>query len=201
MAQAKAFAFLHDQGRTLRRYPPGDQSLPAQYARAVAAYRFGAVEAAQREIDELINRAPANPYFWELKGQALLEAGRAHAALAPLAKALALKPDAGLIRALYGTALVGTGDRGLNEKAIGELRTALTREPHYVEAYRQLAIAYGRAKRYPDADLASAQAEFESGTFPLAKRLATRAQKGFPRGSPGWLRAGDIAAYVVSKSH
>ncbi|HVV93250.1 MAG TPA: M48 family metalloprotease [Hyphomicrobiales bacterium] len=200
MAQAKAFAFLHDQGTTLRRYPPGDDSLPARYARAIAAYRFGAVDAAQREIDALIQREPGNPYFWELKGQALLEAGRARQALAPLAKALALKPGAALIRVLYGTALIGTRDRKLNDQAIRELKAAVAREPHDVDAFRELAIALGRDGRLPDADLASAQAEFEEGHYPLAKQLATRAQKGYPRGSPGWLRAGDIADYVVPKT-
>jgi predicted Zn-dependent protease len=200
MAQAKAYAFLHGQGETLRHYPQNDESLPARYARAIAAYRFGAVDTAQREIDALIRREPNNPFFWELKGQALLEAGRARQALAPLAKAVALKPGAGLIRALYGTALVGTGDRKLNGKAIHELKVAVSREPHFVEAYRQLAIALGRAGHLPDADLASAQAEFEEGHYPLAKQLATRAQKGFSRGSPGWLRAGDIADYVVPKT-
>jgi predicted Zn-dependent protease len=200
MAQAKAFAFLHGRGATLRRYPPSDRSLPARYARAIAAYRFGAVDAAQREIDALIASAPKNPFFRELKGQALLEAGRARAALAPLAEAVALKPDAGLIRALYGAALVGTGDRKLNDRAIRELRSALTREPHDVVAFRELAIAYGRAGRYADADLASAQAAFEQGHYPLAKQLAKRAQKAYPRGSPGWLRSGDIADYVVPKT-
>jgi predicted Zn-dependent protease len=200
LAQAKAFAFLHDHGTTLRRYPPSDDGLPARYARAIAAFRFGAVDAAQREIDALIRRGPGNPYFWELKGQALLEAGRARRALAPLAKALALKPGAPLIRVLYGTALIGTGDRKLNIRAISELKAAVAREPHDVQAYRELAIALGRAGRLPDADLASAQAEFEEGHYPLAKRLATRAQKAYPRGSPGWLRAGDIAEYVVPKT-
>ena len=48
-----------------------DTSMPARYARAIAAYRFGDIRAAIAQIDGLIEAMPNNPYFYELKGQAL----------------------------------------------------------------------------------------------------------------------------------
>ncbi len=98
MVQAKIIGFVRPMDTVLRTYPPSDTSLPARYARAVATYRFGSVEVAQREIDSLISTEPNNPYFWELKGQALLEAGRPRQAIEPLRRASSLKPKSGLIR-------------------------------------------------------------------------------------------------------
>ena len=46
------------------------------------------------QIDALISHAqPQNPYFHELKGQALLEAGRPAEAIAPLRQAAQLAPS------------------------------------------------------------------------------------------------------------
>ncbi len=59
-----------------RRYPLSDTSLPARYARAISAYRHGDMRDAIAQIDSLIQTQPSNPYFYELKGQALLEGGR-----------------------------------------------------------------------------------------------------------------------------
>ena len=53
-----------------------DNSLPARYARAIATYRHSDLRAAIAQIDGLIQAQPNNPYFYELKGQALLEGGK-----------------------------------------------------------------------------------------------------------------------------
>jgi len=42
-------------------------------------------------IDELTQAQPNNPYFFELKGQALLEGGRPADAVAPLRRAVQLR--------------------------------------------------------------------------------------------------------------
>ena len=82
--RAKLYGFLERPEAVARRYPPGDTSLPARYARAIAAYRFSEARGALAQIDALIQAQPQNPYFYELKGQALLEAGRPTEAVAPL---------------------------------------------------------------------------------------------------------------------
>ena len=84
MMRAKLTGFL-DRGDTVaRRYPPTDTSLPARYARAIATYRHADLRVAIGQIDGLIQAQPNNPYFYELKGQALLEGGKPAEAIAPL---------------------------------------------------------------------------------------------------------------------
>src|SRR5450631_4365742 len=92
------------------RYPASDQSLPARYARAIAASRFSDPRAAMAQIDALIEAQPQNPYFLELKGQTLLEGGKPTEAIAPLRHAASLAPNPALIQILLGRALVESND-------------------------------------------------------------------------------------------
>ena len=64
--------------------------------------------------------------------------------------------------------------------------------PKRLEAYSQLAMAYGRKGDLANADLASAQAAFARGDLKTARQLATRAKTRLPIGSPAWVRADDI---------
>src|SRR5207302_4974863 len=99
MMRAKLAGFLERPDSVARRYPSTDTSLPARYARAIAAYRFGGTAvSAQAQIDALIQTQPSNPYFYELKGQSLLESARPAEAIAPLRRAAALAPHAPLIK-------------------------------------------------------------------------------------------------------
>lgn len=195
MMRAKIAGFIDRPDAVVRRYPPSNTSLPARYARAISAYRFGDVRSAIAQIDSLIAEMPNNAYFHELKGQTLLESGRARDAVAPLRRAVALSNGSALIRMMLGQALVQSGDAGHAEEAIAELRQALAREPNAPLGYRQLAIALGRKGDRANADLASAQASFNEGDFNTARQLAARAQRSFAKGSPGWLKADDIVNY------
>lgn len=92
MVRAKLIAFTRHPNETLRTYPRSDRSLPAEYARAVVTMRTESRREAVSAIDDLIRRQPNNPYFHELKGQALLESGSPRQAIAPFRKALSLRP-------------------------------------------------------------------------------------------------------------
>ncbi|KAA5601962.1 M48 family metalloprotease [Blastochloris sulfoviridis] len=199
LMRAKIIGYFDRSDTVARRYPPRDTSLPARYARAISAYRFKQVREAIAQIDGLIAAQPRNPYFYELKGQALLESARPAEAIAPLRRAVALAPNANLIRIMLGQALVATGDKAHAEEAIRELSRALTRETLAADGYRQLAIAYGRKGDIANADLASAQAAFAGGEFKTARHLAARAKTRFANGSPGWLKADDIENYKPPK--
>jgi predicted Zn-dependent protease len=201
MMRAKIIGYMDPFDTVLRRYPASNTSLPARYARAIAATRFSDIRAAQAQVDALIESQPNNPYFWELKGQSLLQNGRAREAIAPLRRAVALAPNAPLIRMRLGQALVASGDQALSAEAVSTLRNALAREPDASpDVYRQLAIAHGRAGNLAEAELASAQAAFMSGDFPTAKQLAGRAKGRFPIGSPGYVRADDIVNFQPPRS-
>lgn len=54
-------------------YGDRDVSVPALYAKAIAAYRNKEIETALKGADKLIAAEPENPYFQELKGQMLME--------------------------------------------------------------------------------------------------------------------------------
>lgn len=197
MARAKIIAFMRAPDVVARHYPASNTSLPARYARAVSAARFGNINDSQKQIDTLIAAEPDNPYFWELKGQMLLEAGRAKQAIEPLRRASRLAPKSGLIRMLLGEALVATNDPALLDQALTELRQAIAREREAPKAYRNLATAYGRKGMLAQADAASAQSYFYAGDVTTAKQLAARAKSQLKVGSPDWLRADDIVNYRI----
>src|SRR5215213_7898710 len=192
MMRAKLAGFLERPDTVARRYPSTDTSLPARYARAIAAYRHNELSSALAQIDALIQAQPNNPYFHELKGQALLESAHPGEAIAPLRRAAALAPNAPLIRIMLGQALVATGEPRYSDEAISLLRVAMQREPEQPEVYSQLAMAYGRKGEVGEADLASAQAALARGDMKTARELAARAKTRFPTGSPGWVRSDDI---------
>ena len=200
MMRAKLSGFLDRPDTVARKYPSTDTSLPARYARAISAYRTNSLSTALAQIEGLIQAQPNNPYFQELKGQALLESAHPAEAIAPLRRAASLAPNATLIRIMLGQALVATGDNKYSDEAVSLLRVAMQREPEVPEVYSQLAMAYGRKGDLADADLASAQAALARGDQKTARELAARAKTRFPTGSPGWVRADDIVGLKEAKS-
>jgi predicted Zn-dependent protease len=193
--RAKLYGFIDPRDGVARRYPISDNGLPARYARAIAAYRFGNLPGALQQIDALIQAQPQSPYFHELKGQALLEAGRPAEAIAPLRRAAQLATAPALIQIMLGQALLATNNKAYADEAVALLEAASRREPESPEAHEQMALAYGRKGDLARADLASAQASFARGDLKTARALAGRAKNRFPVGSPGWVRADDIASY------
>ncbi|TMJ42389.1 MAG: M48 family metallopeptidase [Alphaproteobacteria bacterium] len=194
LMRAKLYGFIERPDGVARRYPPSDTSLAARYARAISAYRFSDPRVALGQIEALIQAQPQNPYFYELKGQAFLEAGKPAEAIAPLRHAAQLAPNPALIQIMLGQALVATHDRAHVDEAIPMLQAAVLREPDTPDAYAQLAMAYGQKNDLARADLASAQAAFMRGDIKTAREIATRAKARFPVGSPGWVKADDLAS-------
>jgi predicted Zn-dependent protease len=192
LMRAKLYGYLDRSEIASNRYPASDQSLPARYARAIAASRFSDVRGSLTQIEALIEAQPQNPYFQELKGQTLLEAGKPTEAIAPLRRAVQMAPNPALIQILLGRALVESDDPAHLNEAISMLEASLVRESDSPEAYSQLAMAYGRKGDLPRADLASAESALMRGDVKAARMLANRAKERFPVGSPGWVKADDI---------
>ena len=200
LMRAKLQGYLERPDTVARRYPESDQSLPARYARAIAAYRFANVRGAVAQIDGLIAAMPNNPYFYELKGQCLLESGRPAEAIAPLRHAISIAPNPTLMQVMLAQALVATNNPAAASEAISNLQSAIIRDPDIPDAYSQLAMAYGIKNDLAHADLASAQAAFLRGDMKTAREIANRAKGRFPVGSPGWVKADDIASYKPPQS-
>jgi predicted Zn-dependent protease len=210
LMRAKLFGFLDEPEIVFNRYPQTDQSLPAQYARAIATYRKSGMDAAAPLIDALITAKPDWAYFYEIKGQFLFESGKPPAAVPPLREAVRLAPDEPLIRVMLGQALIGANDPKLVDEAITNLRTALVREDSSAMGYRMLAAAYARKaeaaqavgtkKQFmAQAALASAEAYSYEGQLKLAKQQAKRARDGFIDGTPNWIKADDILAFELPR--
>ncbi len=199
LMQAKLAGFLFSPQQVFNRYPASDASLPARYARAIAAFRNGDTNGAVQIIDGLIQEIPEDPYFYELKGQALLDGGQAKAALRPLAQANKLLPNNGLLQILQAQALIATGSGSDARQAIKILTAAKRTERDSPDLHGYLAIAYGKVGDVARADLATAESAMLTGDTELATLRAQSALKQFKTGSPEWLRANDILNFSNRK--
>ena len=199
LMRAKLVGFVGKPDEVSRKYPVTDTSIPARYAHAILDYRYKKTAEALAGIDELIKSKPENPYFWELKGQVLLEFGQANEAVAALRRSVTLEPNAGLIRALLGRALLATGDRANLNSAIGELSNAAQREPEDPDIWQSLSIAYGNSDNIGMAEYSAAQEAFLIGDQQSAVNHAAKAKKLLPAGSPTALKADDILNYRVKR--
>ena len=189
---AKIHAFMDAPNATLRDYPSSDTSLPARYARVIAWYRDGQTEKSLTAIDALLSEQPANPYFWELKGQILFEEGRPAEAIGAHQKAVELKPDAPLLRINLAHALIETNDAANLDAAIDQLKRAVALEKDNTLAWRLLGQAYASQGKEGDARLASAEYWFALGRTEQAAQFAMRARDMLDRNSIEWRRATDI---------
>ncbi|HET7716765.1 MAG TPA: M48 family metalloprotease [Bauldia sp.] len=199
LVRAKLVGFTLTPAQVGRHYSDNDDSLPARYAWAIASYRSGALGPALKRIDALISAQPDNAFFWELKGQALLENGRPAEAVEPLRKAVSLAPSSGLLRIMFGQALTATENKANLSEAIKNLTVGLQKAPDVPIGWRTLARAYALKGDLPMAELATAEERFAIGNYKEARIHATRAQERLKPGSPAWLRADDILTYKPPK--
>jgi predicted Zn-dependent protease len=191
--KAKLAGYSNDPKQTLIRYPESDRSVPARYARAYAWHKSAYPDKATGEIDALLQTAPDDPYFLELKGQILLESGKPEEALASLRHAVACAPDQPLIASLFGHALISTEKEENFAEAKKVLRAAITRDNSNPFAWYQLGIVYDREGDSSRAALATAERYNLEGQPRLALANAEHAMQGIPYGSSDWIRAQDIA--------
>ena len=196
LMQAKLAGFMQSPQFVFQRYPSKDKSLPSRYARSIAMFRKGDTKNAIPLIDSLIQDVPEDPYFWELKGQALLEGGAPAKAIAPLRQANKLLPNSGLIQILYAQALIATENRANIRQALNLLTLAKKTERDSVEIYKYSALAYGFLNDVPRAELATAEAAVIQGDTALAAEKAKRVIGQFKHGTPEWIRANDILNFA-----
>jgi predicted Zn-dependent protease len=199
MMRAKLLGFVGKPEEVNRKFPLSDTSLPARYAHAILDYRYKKTNESLAAIEDLIRARPENPYFWELKGQVLLESGRAREAVSALRRSTALAPEAGLIRGLLGRALLATGEESNLTDATRELSNAVQREPDDLETWRSLSIAYGNQGNIGMAEYSAAQEAFLIGDQQSAVNHAAKAKKLLPAGSPTALKADDILNYRTKR--
>jgi predicted Zn-dependent protease len=199
---AKLLGYLQPETALLR-YTDNDPRLTARYARAIALYRTGKPDRALALTDGLIKQEPTNPFFYELKAQIEFENSHIEDAIAHYKKANELLPDSPLLQQAYGHALLESKEQDKMgtrlDLAIQHLLESNRLEDRTPMTWRFLASAWGRKAeltqdpRYEAmASYALAEESVALGNDRAAGRLADRAMKGLPKGSPYWLRAQDI---------
>ena len=189
--RAKLLGYLKPESALLR-YAEKDTRLSARYARAIAHYRKGDVDKAEKAMLALTKEEPNNPYFYELMGQIYFENGDMGNAINAYKRAVELKPDAGLIEASYGHALLeGQNSRNIDE-AIEHLNESLKIEPRESSTWRLLATAWGRKNDEGMVAYCLAEEALSKGDIGSAHKIAERALKLLPKRSTYVIRAQDI---------
>ncbi len=189
--KAKLLGFLQPDAALLR-YGEKDPRVSARYARAIAYYRKGDVDKAITALNGLIATEPNNPFFYELKGQVLFENGQVTDAAIAYKRANELLPDTGLLQAAYGHALLETQNAAYLDAAIDQLNRSLKTEAKEPDTWRLLATAWGRKSNEGMVDYCLAEEAQTRGDRSQARKLADRAIKLLPKGSPYAIRALDI---------
>lgn len=199
LAKAKLIGFMQPTQRVFQRYPSTDKSLPARYARSIALFRHGDIKNALPIIDNLISDVPQDPYFWELKAQALLENGQAERGIPAIEQARKLLPDNGLLQLLNAQILIGTEKPANADKALSLLTLAKKTEGDTPDLFKQMAAAYAIKGDVPRAELATAEYAWAIGDKEMAMTKAKRAQDAFKHGTKEWLRANDLLTFASRK--
>ena len=193
MMRAKIAAYTQGQGAVQRMFRNNPRGFAALYGDAIVTYLHGNPKTALAKADALLKQQPRNPYLHELRGDILIKANRADDAARAYASAVSLDPaQSGQLRIGYAQALLATGRPDAVNKAIGELRAGLDKDPDFITGYRYLAQAYGLKGEIGLAELASAEGHYRTGQYRESKIFAARAQQKLQKGSPPWVRAQDI---------
>ena len=187
----KMRAYVEPPQSVLAQFEDAD-ALTHLYAKSIALYRRGALEPALTVIDDLIDMAPQDPFFHEFRGDVLLSMAKPDAAALDYKRAISIRPDSPQILLNYGRALVASGKTESLTDAISALEQARGGEPKWTFVYRQLAIAYGRAGRFADADITLAHEALMKGDTQQAIKMAKRSLSHGTVGSEIQNRANDI---------
>jgi predicted Zn-dependent protease len=196
--RAKLLGFLTPPEQVIQRYRGKGDSLEARYALAVAYHQDARLDRALGFIDGLLKEHPNDAYFWELKGQILFESGRAHVQDAVVAyeRAVKLAPGEALIRIGLAQAQLETGDRRLEQAALGHLKTAMRHDDTYPLAWRLLSIAYGKTGDVGNAALANAEYAYLVQDLQTLRASVAIAERHLKAGTPAWLRLQDLKAQI-----
>ncbi len=190
--RAKLIGFL-EPARVAAVYKATDQSIPARYARAIAAYKQFDFAGSDAQFEALTRARPRDPYIIETRAQFLLEQGKPEAARDLYAQAVALAPTEPLIVQALGWSQLQTG---AVKEAIATLDRARSLRATDADTWRLLAQAYGRDGQIGLADYAQAEHYSLIGRRTEAAHFAERAMRALPPNSPVWLRAQDIRELV-----
>lgn len=199
--KAKLDGFINTQ-RVAWIYTEKDTSIPALYAKAIAAYRRSEKDKALALVGQLLEKEPNNPWFHEIKGQMLRDFGQLDKAVQSYRRAIALAPDAALIRIDLAQVLIempGGDPKTRYTEAEKNLDAALQKEPRSGQIHRLYATMAGRMGDEPLARYHLAEEAALRGNFTEAERLLDASLPGLEPGSRAFRKANDLKVFLDSQ--
>ncbi len=187
--KGKLSAFLRSPSWTLRRAKEEAAQDIRLMREASAHHQNRDLDRARRAIDAALALRPNDPYYYDLKGQILLENRQVGAAVEAYGNAVEMAPNDALILAGYGRALLAQGQ---TKQALSVLEKARARDYRNARLLQDLGVAYARVGNDGMASTVTAERYALQGRLKDAGIHAKRAVARLPEGSPGWQRAQDV---------
>ena len=192
---AKLIGFLTRPEETFQKYPRSNTTIAAKYAQAIAFYKEAHLAKAITELDHLITLEKQNPYFWELKGQILLEKNEKEMARAAYEKAYSFSRDVMILQQLAKVELLLNTQRS-NSDALKHLEKVIRKIPESPATWKQLAIAQGRNGQMALAQLSLAEEALLRGDYARALKKALFFKRNLTEDLFTHQRALDIIKYA-----
>ena len=192
---AKLVGFLTKPEETFRKYPRTNTTIAAKYAQAIAFYKEANLAKAVTKLDHLITLEKQNPYFWELKGQILLEQNEKELARIAYEKAYSLSGNVMVLQQLAKVELLLNTQKS-NSNALKHLEKAIRMTPDSPTTWSNLAAAQGRNGQMALAKLSLAEAALLRKDFARALKNALFAEKNLTQNLFAHQRALDIINYA-----
>ncbi|AXT25758.1 peptidase M48 [Ruegeria sp. AD91A] len=187
--KGKLSAFLRSPSWTLRRAKEETAQDIRLMREASAHHQNRDLGRARNAIDEALVLRPNDPYYYDLKGQILLENRQIGAAIEAYGNAVEMAPNDALILAGYGRALLAQGQ---TKQALSVLEKARARDYRNARLLQDLGVAYAQVGNDGMASTVTAERYALQGRLGDAGIHAKRAVARLPEGSPGWQRAQDV---------
>jgi predicted Zn-dependent protease len=178
--KAKIIAFLGDSERVMRLYG-GKNTEESYYAMAILAHKKGDYKTSMEYINRLIEAAPNDPYYIELKGQVAYESGRIQESIDAYKKALSKKPGAVLFTLKLAISQAALADKANLQQALSGLKTVVAIEPKNQLALRNLGIVHGKLGEIGLSYMYLAQDAVLSRKFDDAKLYIDKAEARIPK--------------------
>lgn len=187
MLRAKLVGYLDNAKTVLTVYPYKNKSDAAIYARAIANMRGGNLDVAKTGTQTLIKRHPKTPYFYELLGDIEYQYGHYDDSVDAYKQSLKLINDAPQIETALALVLSERGKNDDKARARELCKHVILSEP--------APLAYWILARVVDggeSDWAMAEFYKMNGDSNNAKKYAKMAQTKSKKGSPEYIKSGDI---------
>jgi len=187
--KGKLSAYTRSSKWTLRRIKESPYQDVRYLRQAVAEHRQSRTTQALRAIDSAIALRPNDPFFYDQKGQILLETRNFSGAVSAYGRAVQLAPNDPLILSGYGRALLISDRFKEAQQVLEKARTIDFRDGTML---RDLSVAYARLGQNGMASLVTAERYALSGRLKDAEIHAKRASGLLSVGSGPWQRAQDV---------